>query len=72
MELIKTSYEEANYDNRAEREGISIEKGSILTESYLEDHEAIFEKYAEFFTAYPDIFLDLIKPEESNFSLFFY
>ena len=57
---------------RGMREGIEIEKGAILTEQYLVEHEELFREYADFFTAYPDIFLDIIKPEESNFTLFFY
>ena len=57
---------------RGEREGIEIDKGAVLTVPYLEAHEELFRKYAEFFTAYPDIFLDLIRPSSSNFTLFFY
>lgn len=57
---------------RGTREGIEIEKGAILTEQYLIEHEELFREYANFFTAYPDIFLDIIKPEGSNFTLFFY
>lgn len=57
---------------RGEREGIPIEKGITLTEKYLEQNENLFRKYAEFFTAYPDLFLDLIKPSDSTFELFFY
>ena len=57
---------------RGEREGIEIEKGAILTPAYLIEHEELFKKYCDFFTAYPDIFLDLIKPSDSTFTLFFY
>ena len=57
---------------RGMREGIEIEKGAILTEQYLIEHEELFREYADFFTAYPDIFLDIIKPADSNFTLFFY
>ena len=57
---------------RGEREGIEIEKGAILTPTYLIEHEELFRKYCDFFTAYPDIFLDLIKPSDSTFTLFFY
>ena len=62
---------EENYE-RIEREGIELDKGVILTNEYLESNEELFRQYAEFFSAYPDIFLDLIKPIESNFDLFFY
>ena len=54
------------------REGIELEKGAILTEEYLIKNENLFERYANFFSAYPDIFVDLITPTESNFSLFFF
>ena len=57
---------------RGEREGIEIAKGAILTPAYLIEHEELFRKYCDFFTAYPDIFLDLIKPSDSTFTLFFY
>ena len=57
---------------RGEREGIEIEKDAILTPAYLIEHEELFRKYCDFFTAYPDIFLDLIKPSDSTFTLFFY
>ena len=54
------------------REGIELEKGAILTEEYLIKNEGLFEKSANFFSAYPDIFIDLITPSDSNFSLFFF
>ena len=57
---------------RGSREGIEIDKGAVLTAPYLEAHEDLFRQYASFFTAYPDLFLDLIKPEASSFTLFFY
>ena len=57
---------------RGEREGIELEKGAILTETYLSEHEELFRQYCDFFTAYPDIFLDIIKPADSTFTLFFY
>lgn len=58
--------------NQAKREGIKIDKGSTLTSEYLEKHRDLLEKYIDYFTAYPDMFLDLIKPEDSDFTLFFY
>lgn len=54
------------------REGIPLEKGVILTESYLQAHRDLFEQYATFFTVYPDLFLDLIAPEEPMIVLFPY
>lgn len=55
-----------------EREGIPIEKGVVLTEPFLIEHEDLIKKYCNFFTAYPDLFLDLIKSHDSEMTLFFY
>lgn len=57
---------------KAERENIPLDKGVVLTKDYLEKNVKLIERYMEFFTAYPDLFLDLIKPKDSNFTLFFY
>ena len=54
------------------REGIPLEKGVVLTKEYLVAHEKLFRQYADFFSAYPDLYLDIIKPSDSNFELFFY
>lgn len=54
------------------RDDVELEKGVVITEEYLKQHEDLFIKYAEFFTAYPDLYLDMIKPVDSNFDLFFY
>ena len=54
------------------RDGVELEKGVVITEEYLKQHEDLFIQYAEFFTAYPDLYLDIIKPVDSNFELFFY
>ena len=56
----------------AEKEGIRIEKGAILTPEYILKNKEWIEKYMSFFSAYPDLFLDLIKPSDSQFTLFFY
>lgn len=56
----------------AQREGIKIDKGAILTSQYLEQVEELLKKYVCFFTAYPDLYLDMIKPQDSEFTLFFY
>ena len=70
--LIKRDLENLNAQVQKFYKEVEIEKGSILTEDYLIQHESLFQKYANFFTAYPDIFIDLITPEDSNFSLFFF
>ena len=49
-----------------------IEKNVVLTQENVQKYRELIEKYISFFTAYPDIFLDLIKRSESEFKLFFY
>jgi hypothetical protein len=54
------------------RDGIEIEKGTVITEQHAIKNENLYKKYCAFFTAYPDLFIDLITPSDSNFTLFFY
>lgn len=56
----------------ATKESIPIEKGVTLSEQFIEKNYSLFTKYASYFTAYPDRFLDLLVPADSGFSLFFY
>jgi hypothetical protein len=54
------------------RAGTEIEKGVVLTEDYLtKNFDHLCEMFS-IFSAYPDVFLDLIKPSDDDFSLFFY
>ena len=57
---------------KASRDGTEIEKGIVLTKDYLIQHEQEISNLMEFYTAYPDLYLDTIKPSDSNFELFFY
>lgn len=54
------------------REGIEIGKGIVLNNDYLMDNEDLIIQYMEHFSSYPDLFLDIIKPHDSTFNLFFY
>ena len=54
------------------REDVIIEKGVILNEDYLEKNLEDIGGVMSIFTAYPDVYLDLIKPQDSSFTLFFY
>ncbi len=57
---------------RGERDGYIIDKGVVLNEEYLEEHfDALGEMFNEW-TAYPDVYLDLIRPENEEFTLFFF
>ena len=55
-----------------QREGTIIEKGVILNEDYLMDNKEKIGEVMSIFSAYPDVYLDLIKPQDSSFTLFFY
>ena len=70
--LLKTKSSIENNINYGTREGINIEKGIVLGENYLYENFQQIGDLLSFFSAYPDLFLDYIKPEDSSFSLFFY
>lgn len=55
-----------------EREGTIIDKGIILNEHYLTSNLDEIGGVMSIFSAYPDLYLDLIKPQDSSFTLFFY
>lgn len=57
---------------RGYKNGIEIEKGVIVNEEFLRKNFDNLANIMSIFSAYPDIFLDLITPEGSNFNLFFY
>lgn len=54
------------------RDGIELEKGVILTQDRIEKHRKSYEKIWQFFSAYPDLYIDLITPSDSEMTLFFY
>lgn len=71
--IVLSSLNRTNTDIKVStRDGVPLEKGVILTENYLYSHLSLFEQYANFFTVYPDLFLDLIAPEEPMIVLFPY
>ena len=57
---------------RGYKNGIEIEKGVVATEEFLRKNFDNLGEMLSIFTAYPDVFLDFITPEDSNFGLFFY
>lgn len=54
------------------RDGIELEKGVQLTKERIEQNRQLYEKYCQFFSAYPDCYIDLITPKDCNIKLFFY
>ena len=61
-----------NKHERIYRDGIELDKGVVITEQWLQKNEELLYYYWNIYTVYPDIFLDLIKPTDSNFNLFPY
>ena len=61
-----------NATQRGMKNGVEIEKGAILNEDYLQENKEHIQDMFAYFTVYPDIYLDLITPEDDNISLFFY
>ena len=62
---------EADVVKSGERDGAEIEKGVVLTEEYLVKFFEPLGNLLSIFTAYPDLYLDVIKPADSTFDLFF-
>lgn len=54
------------------RNGIQLEKGATLSEQRIGKHLKLYQQYMDYFTAYPDKFLDLITPTTSKFKLKFF
>lgn len=56
---------------RIMRDGFEVEKGVIIDEQWMIEHEDLVFDYWEKFAAYPDLMLDLIyKPVDSSFEFF--
>lgn len=72
IQLINPDVVQFNTRDRLYHDGIELEKGVVITPSFLEKNEDLIAESIQIFTAYPDIFLDLITPLGSNFRLFPY
>ena len=57
---------------KATRDGTEVEKGVVLTKDYIERHEKEISELMDIYIAYPDLYLDTIKPVDSTMKLFFY
>ena len=51
---------------------IPLDKGAILTVEKIQNQMESITRYAALFSAYPDLFIDLITPKESFFELYFF
>jgi len=67
--------EDSTFNSKRERvfrDGIELEKGVVITEAWLLKNEELLYDCWSLYTVYPDIYLDTILPEGSNFKLFDY
>ena len=62
------------FNNRQKffKDGIEVEKGVVLTPQFLEKNEDLLYYYWELFLSYPDLYLDLITPEDQTRTCFPY
>lgn len=70
IQLINPDSVRFNTQSKLYKDGIELEKGVVITPDFLERNEDLIADSIQIFSAYPDIFLDLITPTGSNFNLF--
>ena len=61
-----------NTQDKLYKDGIELEKGVVITSYFLERNQNFFMECFQLWAAYPDVFLDFITPENTNFQLFPY
>lgn len=71
-EMLKTNGKFISQQKQFFRNGILLEKGAVLTEKRIENNREVFEKYCEYWSVYPDMYLEMIKPTTSKFQLKFF
>lgn len=54
------------------RDGIPVEKGVVLDERWVEQHEDLIQYYCEKWRLYPDLFLDMISSRDCPIKLMYY
>ena len=72
IELLNPNDFQFNTQDKLYRDGIELEKGVVITPYFLEKNQDFLAECFQLFSAYPDVFLDLITPQNSNFTLFPY
>ena len=72
IELLNPDSLQFNTQDKLYHDGIELEKGVVITPYFLEKNQDFLRDCFQIFSAYPDVFLDLITPQDSNFKLFPY
>ena len=70
IQLLDPTKVQFNTEDKLYRDGIELEKGVVITPEFLERNQDLIAESIQLFTAYPDVFLDLITPVSSTFTLF--
>lgn len=72
LQLIDPNSLQFNTQEKIYHDGIELEKGVVITPYFLEKNQDFLCECFQLFSVYPDVFLDLITPSTSNFTLFPY
>lgn len=72
IQLLDPNTSQFNTQEKLYHGGIELEKGVVITPYFLEKNQDFLQECFQLFSVYPDVFLDLITPENSNFTLFPY
>ncbi len=72
IQLLDPDSAQFNTADKLYRDGIELEKGVVITPSFLDKNQDFLQDCFQIWAAYPDVFLDLITPQNSNFTLFPY
>lgn len=70
--LNAVSYAVSTAVNTYYKNGVQLEKGVIITTKRIEKNRLFYERLNQFFSCYPDLFIDLITPSYNKRKLYFY
>ena len=72
IKLLNPAESTFNTRQKLYRDGIELEKGVVITQDFLNRNEKLICDCIEKWSAYPDVYLDLIAPQEPRIKLFPY
>lgn len=70
--LIDPESAQFSTTNKLIRDGTELQKGVVITPAFLERNEELLKEYWDLFCVYPDIYLDIITPQDQTLKLYFY
>ena len=72
IQLLNPDVAQFNTQDKIYHDGIELEKGVVITPYFLDKNQDLIMDCIQIFSAYPDIFLDLITPADQTLRLFPY